>query len=450
MRAGLKDRAASAYEKGGELETAAKLYEEAGHEAKAAELYGRAGLTFKSGETAARAGEREKAIGLLQRVAPSDENYRTATELLARLFIESRMPALALERVQKVIGGQAISAANLDLYYWLGLAHEASSQPREALSIYEKIRAEDLSFRDVEKRASRLRGLLASPSSPQTVAPPAPAAAVPAPQASVPAPPVAVPVAPAPLPPAAARGPRFVTREEIGHGPLGVVHRGEDQIDGRGVAVRVLPLPLLQGDGVLPAVVADLKAASQLSHPNLVKVLGLVEMQGQRCLVTELVTGKTFAEALKLGRRMPFPQVHGLGRVLAQTLSFIHGKGLVHGSLQPSNVMVTNGVVKVADLGLGRLAHALPASLDYRAPERQLDVPGDLYALAALLYHLLTGAHPRGQAQGVGLPLPSTLAPGVPESLDKLLLRCLHPRPELRFATADEILAELKEMVRIG
>jgi serine/threonine-protein kinase len=136
--------------------------------------------------------------------------------------------------------------------------------------------------------------------------------------------------------------------------------------------------------------------------------------------------------------------------VLAQTLSFVHGKGLVHGSIQPSNIMVTNGVVKVADLGLGRLAHALPATADYRAPERQLDVAGDLYAMAAVLYHLLAGANPKDQPQGVGLPLPSALAPGVPEALDKLLLRCLHPRPELRFATADAILAELKEMVRIG
>jgi tetratricopeptide (TPR) repeat protein len=163
MRAGLKDRAAAAYEKGGELETAAKLYEEAGHEAKAAELYGRAGLTFKSGEAAARAGERDKAIGLLQRVGPSDENYRPATELLARLFIESRMPALAIERVQKLIAGQPVAATNLDLYYWLGLAHEASGQAREALSIFEKIRAEDLGFRDVEKRATRLRGLGGEP-----------------------------------------------------------------------------------------------------------------------------------------------------------------------------------------------------------------------------------------------------------------------------------------------
>jgi len=67
-----------------------------------------------------------------------------------------------------------------------------------------------------------------------------------------------------------------------------------------------------------------------------------------------------------------------------------------------------------------------------------------------VLYHLLTGVNPRTQAQGPALPLPSKLAPGVPEAFDKLLLRCLHPREELRFASAAEVLAELKTMVRIG
>ncbi len=187
-----------------------------------------------------------------------------------------------------------------------------------------------------------------------------------------------------------------------------------------------------------------------MSHPNLVKVLGMVEVKGQRCLVTELVAGKNFAEALKAGRRMTFQQVHGLGRVLAQTLSAVHAKGLVHGSIQPSNIMVANGVIKVADLGLGRLAHAAPRAESYRAPESRLDAAGDLYAAAAVLYHMLTGTHPRSQPQGVGLPLPSTLATGVPEALDRLLLRCLHPRQELRFASADEMLAGLRDMVKIG
>ena len=66
------------------------------------------------------------------------------------------------------------------------------------------------------------------------------------------------------------------------------------------------------------------------------------------------------------------------------------------------------------------------------------------------MYHLLTGTHPLSQPQGVGLPLPSQLAPGVPEAMDKLLLRGLHPRPELRLASAEDLLRELREMVKIG
>ncbi len=445
VRAGLKDRAAASYERAGEFETAAKFYEESGNGAKAIELYERAGLTFKSGEAAAKSGDRDKAIALLQRVAPQDESYRAATETLARLFLEGGMPGLAIERLQRILGQDPVSSSNLDLYYWLAAAYEASGKGPEALSLYKKIQAEDLSFRDVSTRRSRLEqgGAVAAPP-PAALRPPAPppAAAVPAP--TRPARPAAA------APQAAVRQQRFVRKDEIGRGPLGVVHRAEDSRDGRGVALRILPAELLRPEGAQSALVADLKAASQLSHPNVVKVLGFVDLGGERGVVTELVTGRNFAEALKAGHKMAFQQVHSLGRVLAQALSFVHGKGLVHGSLQPSNVMVASGVVKVADLGLGRLASVLAPAQSYRAPDGKLDVAGDLYALAAVLYHLLTGVNPKTQPQGPALPLPSRLATGVPEAFDKLLVRCLHPNPDLRFATADEILAELKDMVRIG
>jgi eukaryotic-like serine/threonine-protein kinase len=442
VRAGLKGKAAGAYERAGEFETAAKLYEEAGDGRKAIELFGKAGQTFKSGEAAAKAGDHQNAIALLQRVGASDENYRTATELLAQLFITTRMPQLAIERVQKAIGGQPVSAANLDLYYWLAVAQESSGNAAEALSVYKKVQSEDLQFRDVNQRVARIE--TGAP------APVAPTMAVPSslPMAAPAASPPATPAAPAASP--AARAPRFSRKEEIGRGPLGVVHRAEDLADGRSVALRALPAEALRGDGVLQALVADLKAAAQVSHPNLVKVLGMVEVDGERCLIMELVAGKNFAEALRAGRRMTFQQVHGLGRVLAQTLAVVHGRGLVHGSIQPSNIMVAGGVIKIADLGLGRLAHRVCPDGDYRAPENRFDAAGDLYASAAVLYHLLTGTHHKSQPQGVGLPLPSKLSPGVPEAIDKLLLRSLHPRQELRFATAEELLGELKDMVKIG
>lgn len=434
IRAGLKEQAAAAYEKAGELETAAGLYQELGNASRAGDLYGRAGHAFKSGEAAARAGEREKAIALLQRVPPSDENHRAATELLARLFIETGRPALAIEKLKKAIGNESISAANLDFHYWLALAHEAAGARAEALELYKRIQAEDLQYRDVNQRVTKLADFVPAPA-----ARPAPAASAPAPRPA--------PAAPAPV---AARGPRFVPREEIARGPLGAIFRGEDATDGRSVAMRMLSPALLTSAPLVSALAAELKAASQISHPNLVKVIALMEWEGARCVVTEYVAGRTFAEALASGRKLGFQQVHALGRVIAQVLALLHQKGLVHGSIRPSNVMVASGVIKLADLGLGKLARAAGLKPSYDAPEGGPSPADDLFALCAVMYHLLTGTHPLSQAQGAGLPLPSQLAPGVPEAMDKLLLRGLHPRPELRLASAEDVQRELREMVKIG
>jgi tetratricopeptide (TPR) repeat protein len=434
IRAGLKDRAAAAYEKSGELETAAGLFQELGNASKASELFARAGHSFKSGEAAARAGEREKAIALLQRVVPSDENHRAATELLARLFIETGRPALAIEKLRKAIGSEPISAANLDLHYWLALAHEAAGARSEALELYKQIQAEDLQYRDVNQRVTRLAA-----AGPAPAARPAPA---PAPAPTPAAAPASTPAAP--------RAPRFVPKEEIARGPLGVVFRGEDASDGRSVAMRMLSPALLSAPGLVSAVAADLKAASQISHANLVKVIALMDWEGARCVVTEYVAGRNFAEAIASGRKLGFQQVHALGRVVAQVLTLLHQKGIVHGSIRPSNVMVASGVIKLADLGLGRLARAAGLKPSYDAPEGGPSAADDLFALCAVMYHLLTGTHPLSQPQGVGLPLPSKLAPGVPEAMDKLLLRGLHPRAELRLASAEDLQRELREMVKIG
>jgi tetratricopeptide (TPR) repeat protein len=443
-RAGLKARAAASYAKAGENETAARLYEEAGERDKAIELYERAGFTFKSGEAAAHAGDNARALALLQRVNTTDEHYLEAVGILARLLIETGRPTLAIERLQKALAKEPLGSGNVELYYWLAASYEMAGQTPTAVDLYKKILAEDLGFRDVEKRIAALEAGK-GPTPIRRFATSAPKPGAPAgssPSAS------AAPSAPSARPAPSASSPRFVRKEEIGRGPLGVVYRAEDR-DGRNVALRALPPEMLKREGLLPTLAADLRAAAQVSHPSVMKVLGLLEVEGERCVVGEYVAGRTFAEALRGGHKMSVKQVHALGRALAQVLAFLHGRGIVHGSIQPSNVMVAGGVIKIADVGLGRLAHPLPRADSYRAPEAELDVAGDLYAMAAVLYHLLTGVHPRTQSQGVGLPLPGTLAPGVPEALDKLLVRSLHPRRELRPATADAVLEELKDMVRI-
>ena len=466
VRAGLFDKAANAYERAGDFDTAAQMYEKAGLQPRAIALYEKAGLTFRSGEAAAHAGDRDRAIALLQRVPPEDENYRDAAALLGQLFVETGRSGLAIERLQKAIGGEPITQFNLELYYWLAAAYEAAN-PREAVALFGRIQAESLHFRDVEQRLAALASAPAvrppeptSSTVPVTVVAPSVVAA-PAPVAppetvapvDPPPPPPSPPPAPAPVPaPAVAVHVkrRLAAREEIGRGPLGTVHRAEDLADGRNVALRILPAELIRSEADAAALAADIKAAGRISHPNGVKVLGLIDHEGQRAVVTEFVAGRNFAEVIRKGNRTTAQQAHSIASVIAQYLAAVHADGLVHGSIQPSNIMAVGTVVKVADLGLGRLAHALPPEMDYRAPERKLDVSGDLYAMAAVLYHLLTGVHPRTQPQGVAMPLPSTLAKGVPEGMDRLLLRALHPRIDARPPTADAVLKDLRDMVRLA
>jgi tetratricopeptide (TPR) repeat protein len=156
VRAGLKEKGAASFERAGDFETAARLYEEAGLGGRAIPLYEKAGFTFKSGESAARSGDRPKAIALLQQVAANDENYSAATELLARLFIEEGRPGLAVERVQKVLGGQPVSPATLDLYYWLAVGLETAGKNAEALAIFRRVQSDNLHYADVGKRVARL------------------------------------------------------------------------------------------------------------------------------------------------------------------------------------------------------------------------------------------------------------------------------------------------------
>lgn len=441
LRAGLRDRAAAAYERAGEAETAAKLYEEAGQDAKAAPLYERAGQPFKAGEAALRAGEREKAAILLQRVRPEDENHRRATALLARLFADSGRPALAVARLQQELGGESPRDGNLDLCYALADGLEASGQAEQALALFKRIQAVDLQYQDVEARISALGQRLASgtAAAPPVEAPRPPAPARPAAPVPAPAPPAAAP--PARPAVAAPRAPRFALKEEVGRGPLGAVFHAVDQANGQSVAMREMPVAVVADEAAFRALGADLKAAARVVHASLVRPLGVAEQGGKRYVVSEYVAGRCLAGPLRSGTRMSPGQALTLGRALAQALALVHAQGLVHGAVQPSNVMVAAGTIRLADLGLGRLAHALPRAEDYRAPEKLLDAAGDLHGLAASLYHLLTGVHPRSRPETTP---PGQLVPGLPPALEELLLKGLHPDPGQRLASAEAVLATLK------
>ncbi len=161
-------------------------------------------------------------------------------------------------------------------------------------------------------------------------------------------------------------------------------------------------------------------------------------------------------------------QVVQLGWYLAATLRYIHGRGVVHGDLKPSNILLELGRPVLLDFGitapiggLGSRARLAVKSLDggtvaYLAPERwkgrSAEPSVDLYSLGGILYEALVGQPPvrrpsRDPEEPVGeLVAPSELRPGVPEPLDRLIRALLAVRPTERPSRAAEVLPVLEAL----
>ncbi len=443
LRAHDKIKAAELFERGGDFEQAALLYDESGNQSKASALYEQSRRYYEAGRIAHALGDSDRAIQLLQQVDGSHEQYDAATLILSQLFIQKNMPALVVDKLKRLIGEQQISSANIDHFYSLGLAYEKLGSDADAVATFRKIMTERYGYKDVDQRISRL-------TSPRPAAAPAPAPATnPALQEARPPAP-APPAAPAPAKPA---GSPIQLGEELGKGLLGTTYRGTDVRNQQPVVVKLLRGDLLRDRMVVQQFLAEAQAARSLEHPSLVRLLGLVEIQGAKAAVTEYVEGFDLAAFLLRNKRISIKQSVDLLTTLADAFGYAHERRLLHRDLKPTNILVGKaGKLKIAGFGLGALrVRELDPADGYPSPEflggAPFGIRSDIYALGALIFHALTGQHPGGGASANGSPPRlRQILPEAPDALDQILARCLMQDPAHRFATSGELLAAAKSV----
>ncbi len=262
---------------------------------------------------------------------------------------------------------------------------------------------------------------------------------------------------------------RYRLGRELGRGGAGVVYEAYD-----GVLARTVAWKTVRGDVRLDAAALErfrreARAAASLHHPHVVAIHDAGETDGRPWYAMELVRGGTLADALRVHALPPLPRLlRGLAD-LADGLHALHGVGMVHRDVKPSNVLVRDdGSFVLGDFGLARVVDAdgptmtgqVLGSPPYMSPEQAegrhdaVDARTDVYALGATVFHAVTGAPPFAGDDPADVlrrvrtetpPRASSRVPGLPRGLDAVLVHALAKRPADRTPSAaalrDDLLA---------
>jgi serine/threonine protein kinase len=239
---------------------------------------------------------------------------------------------------------------------------------------------------------------------------------------------------------------------------------------GRDVAIKVLPAEVASDAERLKRFEREARAASSLSHPNIVTVYDISQIDSTSLIVMELVDGKTLRE-LAADAPLPVRKILAIAPQIADGLARAHASGIVHRDLKPENVMVTgDGLVKILDFGLAKLVRpeedsgqSTPAStvsaatrpgiamgtVSYMSPEQAsghpVDFRSDQFSFGSMLYEMAAGkpafkspttvqtlaAIIDEEPEAIG-----SLAPRTPAPLRWVIERCLAKEPKGRYASA--------------
>jgi predicted Ser/Thr protein kinase len=262
-------------------------------------------------------------------------------------------------------------------------------------------------------------------------------------------------------------GGRYELEELVGRGGMSGVYRARDTVLEREVAIKLLDERFSHDDEYVERFRREARAIARLAHPNVVTIIDRGNRDGRQYIVFEYVRGENLKELLR--REGPLPVGRGLSLAyqIAQALASAHALGIVHRDVKPQNILLDeDGAAKVTDFGIARSLEldtdltqtgTMLGTADYLAPEQaageRVDERADQYSLGAVLYELLTGEvpFPAPNAMAAAMrhlhdPVPSVRnrQPDVPSRVDALVGRALAKRPADRFASMDEMAAEVR------
>lgn len=220
------------------------------------------------------------------------------------------------------------------------------------------------------------------------------------------------------------------------------IYRARDTKLGRTVTIKVLPQDISRSLALRSQVLADARAATALSHPNIAALYEVGEEGDFAYLACEYVPGEPLtaviaSHSLNVRRAIDF------ATQLADAVADAHAEGIAHRNLKPTTITVTpKEKVKILDFGFSTWMKRPGAT---QPPLEDADFRGDLTALGAILYEMVTGKQPPPSSP----PPPSATNSNIPKELDAIVLRALNKSGAEQYESAATLAAELRSVAAV-
>ncbi|HUI90028.1 MAG TPA: serine/threonine-protein kinase [Anaerolineales bacterium] len=256
--------------------------------------------------------------------------------------------------------------------------------------------------------------------------------------------------------------------EQLGQGGMATVYKAYHAALDRYVAIKALHPAFGEDQSFLARFQREARLIAKLEHPNIVPVYDYAEHEGRPYLVMKFIEGDTLKARLTKGP-LTSAEIEKVVDTVGSALAYAHKQGILHRDIKPSNVLVANdGQLYLADFGLARIAQSGESTLSsdmimgtpqYISPEqamgkKDLDEGTDIYSFGVMIYEMVVGQVPFNADTPFSiihdhiyspLPLPHSVNPKVPESVERVLLRALAKERADRYPDVDSLVTAFKE-----
>ena len=260
---------------------------------------------------------------------------------------------------------------------------------------------------------------------------------------------------------------RYEILGRIGSGGMSVVYKAKCHTLDRLVAIKVLKEEFASDENFVSKFKMEAQAAARLSHPNIVNVYDVVDEGDLHYIVMELIEGITLKNYIEKKGFLENKEAIGIAIQVAQGIAAAHEQHIIHRDIKPQNMIISkDGTVKVADFGIARAVSSQTmnatavGSVHYISPEQArggyCDERSDIYSFGITMYEMVTGRVPFEGDNTVTVALahleepitrPSVYNPQIPVSLENIILKCTEKKPEHRYRSVEEVIADLRRVL---